>query len=242
MDSPAGEAGAGRGYFTFKLARRVGRSGIVYANDIDEAALAQIESRCRSEGIQNIETVVGEIEDPRFPEEGLDLVIMVYALHDFAERLLGDAAEVVFPVPEGVEVASPLVVRLPLPESAAGEADDRLMIARSLRGLPTQTSWPIPARRRDTHGECVPASITTTGREEKSGSSRSSRTKDAGSSLASADTTIPATHGPAEPPRDTTSPVAHVPAEPPWDTASPAVDVPAEPPCDTTIRPCGGRR
>jgi ubiquinone/menaquinone biosynthesis C-methylase UbiE len=80
-----GEPGAGRGYFTFKLARRVGDAGKVYANDIDAGALGHLRERCRNDGIRNIETVLGEIEDPRFPARALDLVIMVYALHDFAE-------------------------------------------------------------------------------------------------------------------------------------------------------------
>jgi ubiquinone/menaquinone biosynthesis C-methylase UbiE len=79
-----GEAGAGRGYFTFKLARRVGASGKVYANDNDRAALDHVRQVCRDENIGNIETVVGEVEDPLFPVAGLEVVVMVYALHDFA--------------------------------------------------------------------------------------------------------------------------------------------------------------
>jgi ubiquinone/menaquinone biosynthesis C-methylase UbiE len=79
-----GEAGAGRGYFTFKLARRVGASGKVYANDIDRAALDHVRQVCRDEGIGNVETVVGEVEDPLFPVTRLEVVVMVYALHDFS--------------------------------------------------------------------------------------------------------------------------------------------------------------
>ena len=79
-----GEAGAGRGYFTFKLARRVGASGRVYANDIDRTALDHVRQVCRDEAIGNVETVVGEVEDPLFPVAGLEVVVMVYALHDFS--------------------------------------------------------------------------------------------------------------------------------------------------------------
>jgi ubiquinone/menaquinone biosynthesis C-methylase UbiE len=79
-----GEAGAGRGYFTFKLARRVGVSGKVYANDIDRSALDDLRQTCRGEKIDNIETVVGEVDDPLFPVAGLEVVVMVYAIHDFA--------------------------------------------------------------------------------------------------------------------------------------------------------------
>jgi ubiquinone/menaquinone biosynthesis C-methylase UbiE len=79
-----GEAGAGRGYFTFKLARRVGAQGKVYANDIDRGALDHIRQVCRDENIANVETVVGEVEDPLFPVGGLEMVMMVYAFHHFA--------------------------------------------------------------------------------------------------------------------------------------------------------------
>jgi ubiquinone/menaquinone biosynthesis C-methylase UbiE len=80
-----GEAGAGSGYFTLKLARRVGADGKVYANDIDAVALERLRERCREEKLANVETVLGEIADPLFPAGSLDLAIMVYALHDFSE-------------------------------------------------------------------------------------------------------------------------------------------------------------
>ncbi len=76
-----GEAGAGHGYFTFYLARRVGEKGKIYANDISQKSLNVIETRSKSEGIKNIETVMGEIEDPLFPEKNLDMIVMVYVLH-----------------------------------------------------------------------------------------------------------------------------------------------------------------
>jgi len=76
-----GEAGAGRGYFTFPLARRVGADGIVLANDISTSSLDVIRSRATAEGLDNIEIVVGATEDPLFPEKNLDMIVMVYVLH-----------------------------------------------------------------------------------------------------------------------------------------------------------------
>ncbi len=76
-----GEAGAGQGYFTFPLARRVGSEGIVFANDISAPSLAVIRERAVREGLGNIKIVMGEIEDPLFPEKNLDMVVMVYVLH-----------------------------------------------------------------------------------------------------------------------------------------------------------------
>ena len=76
-----GEPGAGRGYLTFYLAERVGNEGRIYANDISQSALDEITSRAKREGIDNIEVVMGEIKDPVFPVNDLDMVIMVYVLH-----------------------------------------------------------------------------------------------------------------------------------------------------------------
>ena len=76
-----GEAGAGQGYFTFYLARRVGEKGKVYANDISITSLNDIQSRSKIENITNIITVLGETEDPLFPQKNLDMIVMLYVLH-----------------------------------------------------------------------------------------------------------------------------------------------------------------
>lgn len=77
-----GEAGAGRGYFTFPLARRVGSGGIVFANDISASGLDVIRKRVVGEDLKNIRIVMGEVEDPLFPEKNLDMVVMVLVLHE----------------------------------------------------------------------------------------------------------------------------------------------------------------
>jgi len=79
-----GEPGAGRGYYTFRLARKVGPTGKIYANDIVEKDLNHIKKRAKKEGFTNIVTIKGEIEDPLFPGEELDMVFMSYVLHDLA--------------------------------------------------------------------------------------------------------------------------------------------------------------
>ena len=77
-----GEIGAGHGYFTFWLAKGVGEAGKIYANDIDKSALAAIERRRDDEKVANIETVLGAVDDPRFPPAALDMVFVVNAFHD----------------------------------------------------------------------------------------------------------------------------------------------------------------
>lgn len=78
-----GEVGAGYGYFTFKLAERVGESGKIYANDIAAGALRGLQRRCEREEITNIETILGKVDDPLLPQGELDMVFIVNAFHDF---------------------------------------------------------------------------------------------------------------------------------------------------------------
>ncbi|MGD9344574.1 MAG: methyltransferase domain-containing protein [Candidatus Aminicenantes bacterium] len=78
-----GEVGAGHGYFTFKLSQRVGESGKIYANDISRSALRYLRDRCQREGVTNIETVIGEVENPLLPRD-LDMVFIVNAFHDLS--------------------------------------------------------------------------------------------------------------------------------------------------------------
>jgi ubiquinone/menaquinone biosynthesis C-methylase UbiE len=80
-----GEVGAGGGYFTFHLSRRVGPFGKIYANDISSGALSSLRRRCDREGIHNIETILGEVEDPLLPQGSLDMVFIVNAFHDLAK-------------------------------------------------------------------------------------------------------------------------------------------------------------
>jgi len=80
-----GEAGAGDGYFTLPMARRVGAAGAVYANDISRRALDQLASSARRERIENIHIVEGDVADPRFPRRDLELVVIVHAFHDFSQ-------------------------------------------------------------------------------------------------------------------------------------------------------------
>ena len=80
-----GEAGAGDGYFTLPMARRVGGAGAVYANDISRRALDSLASNARRERLDNVHIVQGDPDDPKFPRRDLELVVIVHAFHDFSQ-------------------------------------------------------------------------------------------------------------------------------------------------------------
>jgi ubiquinone/menaquinone biosynthesis C-methylase UbiE len=79
-----GEVGAGWGRYTVEIARRVGPAGKVYANDIDRDALEYLRQRCRKEQLANVEIIVGQERDPRFPPGALDLAFMINTYHHLA--------------------------------------------------------------------------------------------------------------------------------------------------------------
>ena len=78
------DIGCGYGYFTFRLAARVGAEGKVYAVDIDEEAINKVRQRKESEKLNQVEPVLGESADPRLPND-LDSVLIVDTYHEFRE-------------------------------------------------------------------------------------------------------------------------------------------------------------
>ena len=74
--SAVAELGAGGGWFTVHLARRVGPNGVVYAEDIQPQMIEYIGRRVQREGLTNVRTVLGTAKDPRLPP-GLDVVLIM---------------------------------------------------------------------------------------------------------------------------------------------------------------------
>ena len=71
------DIGAGAGWFTTRLARRVSPNGMVYAQDVQRQMLKAIERRVQREGLLNVRTVLGEGSSPNLPSGVLDAVLVV---------------------------------------------------------------------------------------------------------------------------------------------------------------------
>jgi len=78
------DIGCGFGYFTFRLAARVGVEGKVYAVDIDREAIDKVRQRKEREKLEQVEPILGESADPRLPND-LDAVLIVDSYHEFRE-------------------------------------------------------------------------------------------------------------------------------------------------------------
>jgi ubiquinone/menaquinone biosynthesis C-methylase UbiE len=79
------DVGAGTGYMALRMARRVGPTGKVYANDLQPEMLQKLRARSQREKLANVETVQGTEADPKLPSNTMDLVLLVDVYHEFSE-------------------------------------------------------------------------------------------------------------------------------------------------------------
>lgn len=81
------DLGAGTGYFSVRLAKAVGPKGRVLAIDIEPNLVDYMKSRAAQESLPQIAAVLATADDPKLPERGVDLVLIVDTWHHIDDRL-----------------------------------------------------------------------------------------------------------------------------------------------------------
>jgi SAM-dependent methyltransferase len=79
------DVGAGIGYFTIRLGKRVGPSGKVYAVDVQPEMLTMLKQRAAKADVKNITPVLGSESDPKLPAGSMDLILLVDVYHEFSQ-------------------------------------------------------------------------------------------------------------------------------------------------------------
>jgi len=79
------DIGAGEGYYTVRLAARVGKDGRVLAQDIDANAVRDLGLRVERERLDNVSIKLGAEDDPRLPSASFDRVMLVHMYHEVGE-------------------------------------------------------------------------------------------------------------------------------------------------------------
>ena len=92
--SVVADIGAAGGWFTIRLARRVGPKGLVYAEDIQREMITVVERRAQRENLTNVYTRLGTTSESRLPH-GLDAILLNNLYHELEHpvAILKDAAE-----------------------------------------------------------------------------------------------------------------------------------------------------
>ncbi|MBK9314948.1 MAG: class I SAM-dependent methyltransferase [Acidobacteria bacterium] len=79
------DLGAGLGYYSLRLAKRTGPRGAVFAVDIQQGMLDQLQGRMKEAGIRNIYPVLGDEADPKLPPGKMDWILLVDSYHEFGQ-------------------------------------------------------------------------------------------------------------------------------------------------------------
>jgi SAM-dependent methyltransferase len=80
-----GDIGAGSGYHTVRLSRRVGTTGSVIAQDVRRDYLTALVKRTQRLKLTNVIFALGEAHDPRLPASSLDAAILVHMYHEIGQ-------------------------------------------------------------------------------------------------------------------------------------------------------------
>lgn len=79
------DIGAGEGYYTVRLAERVGAKGRVLAEDIDPGAIQRLGQRVERDRLDNVSIKTGTPDDPRLPDNSFDRIFLVHMYHEVGE-------------------------------------------------------------------------------------------------------------------------------------------------------------
>lgn len=79
------DIGAGDGYYTVRLAQRVGERGRVLAQDIQPKVIERLADRVARERLDNVSLKLGGVDDPRLPPNSFDRVFLVHMYHEIGE-------------------------------------------------------------------------------------------------------------------------------------------------------------
>lgn len=77
------DIGAGSGYLSFMMAKPVGVTGKVYAEDIQPEMLDIVKTKNQESSLKNVVPWLGSTTDPKLPPQSVDLMIMVDVYHEF---------------------------------------------------------------------------------------------------------------------------------------------------------------
>jgi len=76
------DIGAGLGYYTVRVARRLGPGGTIYATDVKDEYLDRLKARLTREGIRGVTVILGRPWDPRLPPDSVDVAILSHVYHE----------------------------------------------------------------------------------------------------------------------------------------------------------------
>lgn len=121
------DIGCHEGYLSVRLAKQVGETGQVYAEDIREDRLELLKDHLKTRNISNVKTILGDYSDPKLPKERLDSVFIIDTYHE-----IDDNMTVLKHVYESLKPGGRLIILEKLKARVKGKSRDAMTMAHSL--------------------------------------------------------------------------------------------------------------
>lgn len=78
------DMGCGNGFYTMRIAKRIGAKGLIYAVDIQPEMLSMLSERAKADRVHNVKLLLGTVVDPQLPAESCDMILCVDVYHEFS--------------------------------------------------------------------------------------------------------------------------------------------------------------
>ncbi|WP_299436801.1 class I SAM-dependent methyltransferase [uncultured Aquimarina sp.] len=76
------DIGCHEGYLSIHIANKVGETGQVYAVDVRKDRLEKLDEHLKKRKLKNVKTILGDYDDPKLPDNSLDVVIILDTYHE----------------------------------------------------------------------------------------------------------------------------------------------------------------
>ncbi len=82
LGNSVADIGCHQGYMSIRLSDFIGETGKVYSVDVREDRLNKLNDIASKRGIRNIQTILGDYDDPKLQENSIDVVLIIDAYHE----------------------------------------------------------------------------------------------------------------------------------------------------------------
>ena len=131
--SEVADIGCHEGYMTFKLAKKVGTAGKVYAVDLDQSKLDKVKKRAQEQSLRQIVLIKGEENNPKLPSGLLDAVIILDTYHE-----MNDPVAILQHISASLKIGGRLLICEPI-------ADARRKLSRAEQERKHELALPFAA-------------------------------------------------------------------------------------------------
>ncbi len=92
------DIGCHQGYMSIRLADFIGETGKVYSVDVREDRLNKLNDITSERDIRNVQTILGDYDDPKLEENSIDVVLIIDAYHE-----MNDYKQILFHVKKALK-------------------------------------------------------------------------------------------------------------------------------------------